>query len=263
MWGLEKLDSVTELMALLKAKRQVEAALPAAGWPPATGGSPPYTEGGGYGTDGRREDRPGSHGGGAGPPAAGRGLRLDPPAARDDPRQHVGGDEEVQAIGAARIPDPRQPVFALDHDIQNTSEENLEKYRKIEAFAREQGVDFYPAGTGIGHQIMWSRATSCRARSSWPPTPTPTCTGRWARWARRSCAPTPPRSGPPASSGGRSRARCRSSSKGKLRRGVTGKDVIIALCGLYNKEEVLNAAVEFTGPGVAALSMDARLASPT
>ena len=40
---------------------------------------------------------------------------------------------------------------------------------------------------------------------------------------------------------------------------VTGKDVIITLCGLYNKEEVLNAAVEFTGPGVASLSMDARM----
>jgi homoaconitate hydratase len=31
------------------------------------------------------------------------------------------------------------------------------------------------------------------------------------------------------------------------------------LCGLYNHDECLNAAVEFTGPGVASLSMDARL----
>ena len=38
---------------------------------------------------------------------------------------------------------------------------------------------------------------------------------------------------------------------GKLRSGVTGKDVIITLCGLYNKEEVLNAALEFGGAGVA------------
>src|SRR5207249_1523171 len=33
--------------------------------------------------------------------------------------------------------------------------------------------------------------------------------------------------------------------KGKLSPGVTGKDVIIALCGLFNKDEVLNHAVEF------------------
>ena len=47
--------------------------------------------------------------------------------------------------------------------------------------------------------------------------------------------------------------------EGKLPEGATGKDVIITLCGLYNHDEVLNAAIEFTGPGVASLSMDARL----
>ena len=57
-------------------------------------------------------------------------------------------------LGALRIADPKQPVFTLDHDIQNRSETNLAKYRAIEAFADKHGVDFYPAGTGIGHQIM-------------------------------------------------------------------------------------------------------------
>ena len=47
--------------------------------------------------------------------------------------------------------------------------------------------------------------------------------------------------------------------KGKLHPGVSGKDVIITLCGLYNKDEVLNHAVEFTGPGVEHLSVDERL----
>jgi homoaconitate hydratase len=46
---------------------------------------------------------------------------------------------------------------------------------------------------------------------------------------------------------------------GQLREGVTGKDVIVTLCGLYNRDEVLNAAVEFVGPGVAGLTIDARL----
>jgi homoaconitate hydratase len=47
--------------------------------------------------------------------------------------------------------------------------------------------------------------------------------------------------------------------EGRLRPGATGKDVIITLCGLYNRDEVLNAALEFAGPGVTGLSMDARL----
>src|SRR5213075_3477136 len=46
---------------------------------------------------------------------------------------------------------------------------------------------------------------------------------------------------------------------GNLSPGVTGKDVIIALCGLFNKDEVLNHAVEFVGDGVANLPMSARL----
>ena len=58
------------------------------------------------------------------------------------------------SIGADKLADPRQVVHTLDHDIQNTSEKNLEKYRKIQAFSKKMGCDFYPAGRGIGHQIM-------------------------------------------------------------------------------------------------------------
>jgi homoaconitate hydratase len=46
---------------------------------------------------------------------------------------------------------------------------------------------------------------------------------------------------------------------GELRRGVSGKDVILALCGQYNSGEVLNAAVEFAGRGAASLSLEERL----
>src|ERR671938_2479 len=61
---------------------------------------------------------------------------------------------KFKQIGATKIHDPSQPVFAIDHDIQNVTPENLGKYAKIDAFAREQGIDFYPAGTGISHQVM-------------------------------------------------------------------------------------------------------------
>src|SRR5207302_7722378 len=57
-------------------------------------------------------------------------------------------------IGATKIADPAQPVFAIDHDIQNITPKNLEKYANIEKFAAEHGIDFYPAGTGISHQVM-------------------------------------------------------------------------------------------------------------
>lgn len=47
--------------------------------------------------------------------------------------------------------------------------------------------------------------------------------------------------------------------QGQLLPGVSGKDVIITLCGMFNKDEVLNYAVEFAGSGVASLSIDERL----
>jgi homoaconitate hydratase len=168
--------------------------------------------------------------------------------------------KKFTAIGAKRIHDPRQPVFTLDHDIQNKSEDNLAKYSKIEAFAKDQGVDFYPAGTGIGHQIMVSQGyvvpgslvvgsdSHSNMYGALGALGTPVVrTDAAAIWATGEFWWQIPRT-------------VRVVLRGRLRAAATGKDVIIALCGLYNRGEVLNAAVEFTGPGVAALSMNERMA---
>jgi homoaconitate hydratase len=47
--------------------------------------------------------------------------------------------------------------------------------------------------------------------------------------------------------------------KGRLRPGVYGKDIIIALCGFFNHDEVLNHAIEFIGAGIKELEIDQRL----
>jgi len=167
--------------------------------------------------------------------------------------------KKFATIGAAKIRDPRQPVFTLDHDIQNTSESNLAKYRDIEAFAKEQGVDFYPAGTGIGHQIMVAQGyvvpgslvvasdSHSNMYGAMGALGTPVVrTDAAAIWATGEFWWQIPRS-------------IQVVLQGELREGVTGKDVIVTLCGLYNQGEVLNAAIEFTGSGVAGLSMDERL----
>ena len=152
-------------------------------------------------------------------------------------------------------------MFAIDHDIQNTTPENLGKYAKIEAFAREHGIDFYPAGTGISHQVMveqgyvipGSMVVGSDSHSNLygaacclgTPVVRTDAASIWATgvtWWQV----------PPI-------ARC--VLKGKLQSGVVGKDVIIALCGLFNNDEVLNMAVEFVGEGfaLASLTMDQRM----
>lgn len=166
---------------------------------------------------------------------------------------------KFKGLGAKRVFDPRQPIFALDHDIQNTSAENLTKYENIRVFATEQGIDFYPAGTGIGHQIMCERGyvvpgsfvvasdSHSNTYGALAAIGTPVVrTDAAAIWATGEFWWSIPRT-------------VQIILTGALRPGVTGKDVIITLCGLYNREEVLNAALEFSGPGLASLSMEARL----
>ncbi len=168
--------------------------------------------------------------------------------------------KKFKAIGATRIHDPRQVVFTLDHEIQNTTPENLAKYTQIEDFAKEHGIDFYPAGTGIGHQIMVSHGyvvpgslvvasdSHSNMYGALGACGTPVVrTDAAAIWATGEFWWQIPRS-------------IQVTLSGKLQGGATGKDVIVSLCGLYNQGEVLNAAIEFTGPGVATLSMDERMA---
>src|SRR5262249_25993191 len=166
---------------------------------------------------------------------------------------------KFKQIGATKIFDPKQPVFAIDHDIQNVTPENLTKYSKIDAFAREQGVDFYPAGTGISHQVMveqgyvtpGSLVVGSDSHSNLygaiaalgTPVVRTDAASIWATgvtWWQV----------PPVA---------RVLLKNKLSPGVVGKDVIIALCGLFNKDEDLNQAVEFVVDGAANLPMSARM----
>jgi homoaconitate hydratase len=165
---------------------------------------------------------------------------------------------KFKAIGAQKIFDPKQLVFALDHDIQNHDEANLKKYRAIEIFAAGHGIDFYPAGSGIGHQIMIERGyvvpgsfvvasdSHSNMYGALGAIGTPIVrTDAAAVWATGEFWWQIPRT-------------IQVVLNGKLPEGVSGKDVIITLCGLYNHDEALNSAVEFSGPGVASLSMDAR-----
>jgi homoaconitate hydratase len=167
--------------------------------------------------------------------------------------------KKFEAIGASRVADSSQPVFVLDHDIQNDSTENLAKYEAIGAFAADQGIHFYPAGTGIGHQVMMSHgyvtpgalvvASDSHANmyGALGSLGTPVVrTDAAAIWATGEFWWQIPRTVQVVLSG-------------MLRPGVTGKDVIITLCGLYNRGEVLNAAIEFAGDGIESLGIAERM----
>lgn len=163
------------------------------------------------------------------------------------------------SIGATRIKNTAQPVVTLDHDIQNRTDKNLSKYASIEAFARKHGVDFYPAGRGIGHQILVEEGYA------FPHTLTVASDSHSNMYGGIGCVGTPIVRTDAAALWATGKTwwqvprMVKVELKGELAPGVTGKDVIVALCGSFNKDEVLNAAIEFTGNGIAALPVDARL----
>ena len=167
---------------------------------------------------------------------------------------------KFQSIGATKLFNPRQVVNTLDHNVQDKSEKNLEKYRKIEEFAKSMGADFYPAGRGIGHQIM------CEEGYAWPGTMVVASDSHSNMYGGLGCLGTPIVRTDAAAIWATGRTWwqvppiAKVELQGSLRKGVTGKDVIIALCGYFNQDEVLNHAIEFVGDGVQHLTVDERLA---
>lgn len=166
---------------------------------------------------------------------------------------------KFRALGRTSVADASQPVIVLDHDIQNRAPEHLARYAEIERFAAEQGIDFYPAGSGIGHQVMLERlyavpgalVLACDSHANMygaiGALGTPIVrTDAAAIWARGSFWWRIPRT-------------VEVRLEGALGGGATGKDVILALCARFCSGEVLNAAIEFAGPGVETLSMDDRM----
>ncbi|MBD3163059.1 MAG: homoaconitase [Candidatus Eisenbacteria bacterium] len=166
---------------------------------------------------------------------------------------------KFRSIGATRVKDPAQPVFILDHDVQNESPENLAKYAAIEEFAREHGIAFFPAKSGISHQIMVEEGfvlpgtfvvgsdSHSNLYGAVGALGTPVVrTDAAAIWATGSTWWQVPEV-------------VRVTLTGALPPGAVGKDVIIALIGFFKGDEVLNCAIEFDGDGLAGLTMDQRL----
>ena len=164
------------------------------------------------------------------------------------------------SMGATQINNPKQIVMTLDHDVQNTSASNLQKYQQIETFAGQHGIDFYPAGRGIGHQVMVEEGYA------WPGTMAVASDSHSNHYGGVGCLGTAVVRTDAASIWATSRTWwqippvAKVTFTGTLPKGVTGKDVIVALCGMFNSD-VLNHAIEFTGSEetMASLLVDSRM----
>ncbi|KAK9450501.1 uncharacterized protein V1518DRAFT_414003 [Limtongia smithiae] len=166
---------------------------------------------------------------------------------------------KFMGLGATKVYDNRQVVLTLDHDVQNKTEKNLEKYHNIEKFGRDHGIDFYPAGRGIGHQILVEEGYA------FPGQLTVASDSHSNMYGGVGCLGTPMVRTDAAAIWATGQTWwqippvAKVELRGRLPPGTSGKDVIIALCGVFNHDDVLNHAIEFTGEAVADLSVDDRL----
>ncbi|KAH6605058.1 Homoaconitase [Trichoderma cornu-damae] len=180
--------------------------------------------------------------------------------------------QKFTSMNATRIKDPSQLVFAIDHQVQLKSEANLRKYELIGEFV------FLP--------VMESAIKSWQVfgvfRSTYARAPTNLLQiEELFVWPGTLCVGSDSHSNMYGALGSLGVALVRSDAAsvwatgkswfqvppvaqvtltGTLQPGVTGKDVIIALCGLFPKD-VLNHSVEFVGSEetMASISIDDRL----
>ncbi|GAW23831.1 hypothetical protein ANO14919_134080 [Xylariales sp. No.14919] len=169
--------------------------------------------------------------------------------------------KKFMEIGASKIHDNRQVVMTIDHDVGNESESNLKKYRLLEEFANKHGCFFSGKGQGIGHQrvieegFAWPGAVTVASDSHsniyggvgslGTPVVRTDAASIWATgttWWQV----------PPV---------IKVTLTGLLPTGVSGKDIIVALCGLFNNDEALNHCIEFAGSAqtLASIPVDDRL----
>lgn len=126
-------------------------------------------------------------------------------------------------------------------------------------FFFQHGIDFYPAGRGIGHQVM------CEEGYAFPGSLVVGADSHSNMYGGLGCLGTPIVRTDAAAIWATQQTWwaippvAKVVLSGKLLPGVTGKDVIITLCGIFNKDEVLNHAIEFSGDGIENLTIDDRL----
>ena len=166
---------------------------------------------------------------------------------------------KFEQLKKRQVFDSKQPVIALDHNIQDKSPENISKYSTIKNFANYQGLNFFEAGKGIGHQLMVEQGFAF---------PETFCVGADSHsnmYGGIGCLGTPVVrsdvailwsigkiwwSVPPV---------VRIIFNNKAKHGITGKDIILNLIASVGRKAVLNKALEFHGDGISSLDIDDRL----
>lgn len=164
-----------------------------------------------------------------------------------------------EAMGAKGVHDPQRIVLALDHYAPAPSRAAGLLHQRMRAFAALHGILLWDVGEGIGHQLI---VESGRA---WPGGLTVGGDSHAVTYGALNTLATGIGSSDLAAilACGKMWLRVpesiRVSLVGRLPKGVYPKDVALALAGELGADGAIYQALEFSGPGVAALDLEDRL----
>jgi 3-isopropylmalate/(R)-2-methylmalate dehydratase large subunit len=163
------------------------------------------------------------------------------------------------AMGGGPVRDASRLVFALDHYAPAPNRAIAQLHQRLRDFAGRFGVELWDVGEGIGHQLMVERGRAL------PGSLVVGADSHAVTYGALNAFATGIGSSDLAAIliCGRTWLRVPESIRvnltGQLPRGVSAKDAALALAAALGADGATYQALEFGGPGVAALDMDDRL----
>ena len=168
--------------------------------------------------------------------------------------------EAFRQIGAPRVAYPDIHVIVLDHACPAPTTKHADNHKAIRRFVAEQTVaHFYDVGRGVCHQVLAEEGFALPGTliiGADSHTPTAGAFGAFAAGVGRSEMAA-------IMATGRIWLRVPESLRivvhGRLRPGVTAKDLALAVIGDLGADGGLYQSVEWAGEGIAALDIDSRM----
>jgi homoaconitate hydratase family protein len=171
--------------------------------------------------------------------------------------------ESFRQIGAARVARPDIHVIVLDHACPAPTTRHAQNHKDTRQFVAEQSIEhFYDVGRGVCHQVLAEEGFALPGAlivGADSHTPTAGAFGAFAAGIGR---------GEMAAIMATARIWLRVPESlqivvhGRLRPGVTSKDLALTVIGDLGVDGGLYQSVEWCGEGVAALDMEARMVIP-
>lgn len=167
--------------------------------------------------------------------------------------------ETFAELGGTAVFDPERVAMFLDHAPNVHTPAVAEMHQRMRRFAQEQGIILYPAGRGISHQVLPEEGHAVPGRII-VGSDSHTCTAGALNLLATGVGSTDLAVAmmlgklwfkvPPT---------IRFQIDGRLRRGVYSKDLVLHLIGLMGADGATYKSVEYLGPAVRTLNMDARM----